>query len=286
MSRPYPPHPPRSTRSEPAPDPTARRSGRRYAPRADRHQYDLPYGRPRDGAASTEVIEDHPAPNYGGDYGRDYDSNYDDVEDYDEYEYGDYDDFDAFDSRWKWVAGVAGAVLLVAVICTVIILGGGDSGSVSATVDAPAATTSAAPSTSAAPPEATSKVPVPSTSLPAETVTTITPSPTATVAPPPPVATPQAPVPAAAGTVTYQVTGTRAMIDLVTVIYTDAKGALQTDLNVALPWSKTVVLDPGVTLSSVTATSVTGQLNCSITDASGGTIALQTNNSMITTCTS
>ena len=80
-------------------------------------------------------------------------------------------------------------------------------------------------------------------------------------------------------------TGNRQLIDLVTVIYTDQQGALQTDVNVALPWSKTVVLDPGVELSSVTATSVAGQLNCSITDASGGLIAQQSTNSMIATCT-
>jgi hypothetical protein len=69
------------------------------------------------------------------------------------------------------------------------------------------------------------------------------------------------------------------------VLYTDQQGALQTDLNVALPWSKTIVLDPGVDLTSVTATSMMGQLNCSITDAGGATIVAQANNSMITTCT-
>ena len=85
--------------------------------------------------------------------------------------------------------------------------------------------------------------------------------------------------------VTYQVTGSRQLIDLVTVIYTDEQGALQTDVNVALPWTKTVVLDPGVELSSVTATSVAGQLNCTITDASGATLAAQNNNTMIANCT-
>ena len=64
-----------------------------------------------------------------------------------------------------------------------------------------------------------------------------------------------------------------------------AQGALQTDVNVALPWAKTVVLDPGVELRSVTATSVAGQLNCSITDASGATIAAQNNNTLIAACT-
>ena len=99
---------------------------------------------------------------------------------------------------------------------------------------------------------------------------------------------PEAPVadPAlAARTVTYHVTGNRQLIDLITVIYTDQQGALQTDVNVALPWVKTVVLDPGVSLSSVTATSVGGQLNCSIVDGSGAAVAVQANNSMIATCT-
>jgi hypothetical protein len=86
-------------------------------------------------------------------------------------------------------------------------------------------------------------------------------------------------------TITYQVTGSRQLLDLITVIYTDQQGALQTEVNVALPWSKTVVLNPGVDLTSVTATSITGQLNCSITDAGGAAIAAQTNNSMIATCT-
>jgi hypothetical protein len=45
------------------------------------------------------------------------------------------------------------------------------------------------------------------------------------------------------------------------------------------------VLNPGVELKSVTATSVAGQLNCSITDAAGTLIAAQNTNSMIATCT-
>jgi hypothetical protein len=121
-------------------------------------------------------------------------------------------------------------------------------------------------------------------SLTPETVTTV--SPTAEAAPPaaPAEAVPPPPAPSPR-TVTYRVTGSRQLIDLVTVIYTDQQGALQTDVNVALPWAKTVVLDPGVELKSVTATSVMGQLNCSITDAAGALIAAQNNNSMIATCT-
>jgi hypothetical protein len=203
----------------------------------------------------------------------------DEFEGLDEYAYDeDYDDYEPIDRRWIWVAGVAGAILLVAVICTVVILGGGDSGSVSTTI---ATSTTAQPAaTTSAPPATTPALP-PAVSLPPETVTTVSPSPTASAEPS--VAPPQAaPSPR---TITYTVTGNRQLIDLVTVIYTDQQGALQTDVNVALPWSKTVVLDPGVELSSVTATSVAGQLNCSITDAAGALIAAQNTNSMIATCT-
>jgi hypothetical protein len=238
----------------------------RYGSRAD-----------RTGSTETVVLDEFDDAKYAADYD-DYDTELDaDYEDYDDYA-------DPIDRRWIWVAGVAGVILLVAVICTVVILGGGDSGSVSKTVSPPTAT-SAAPTTSTAPPVATSRPPVPAPGpLTPETVTTVAPSPTATAEP-----APSATAPAVAApdprTVTYQVTGTRQLLDMITVIYTDQQGALQTELNVALPWTKTVVLDPGVTLTSVTGTSLLGQLDCSITDANGATIAAQANNTMITTCT-
>jgi hypothetical protein len=225
-------------------------------------------------------------PSHGDDGGETVDldrERYDDDQGLEDYEdYADYEDDDhqPIDRRWIWVAGVAGAILLVAVICTVVILGGGDSGSVSTTVLPPATTRPAA--TASAPPVATTpSAPPPAAPLPPETVTTLTPT---ASAPPSDAPTPAATAPAP-NTITYRVTGNRNLIDLVTVIYTDAQGALQTDINVALPWSKTVVLDQGVQLSSVTATSVTGQLNCSITDASGTAIAAQNNNTMIANCT-
>jgi hypothetical protein len=205
--------------------------------------------------------------------------------------YYEYDE--PIDRRWIWVAGVAAAILLVAVICTVVILGGGDSGPVTATVTPPAPTTSAAaavtttPSAAAAPRVA--PVAPPTASLAPETVTTITPSatPTASVEAPTEAALPAAAAPPAAAsqTVTYRITGNHPLLDFVTVIYTDGQGALQTDVNVALPWSKSITLNPGVGLTSVTATSVTGQLNCAITDGSGTPIAAQSNNAMITSCT-
>jgi hypothetical protein len=204
------------------------------------------------------------------------DSAYPGLDGYEEYD-EEYDE--PIDRRWIWVAGVAGAILLVAVICAVVILGGGDSGSVSTTI-VPSTTTAQPAATTSAPPATTpAAAPPPAAPLPPETVTTLTPSASAS-----PSAAPTETAPAT-NTVTYQVTGNRQLVDFITVIYTDAQGALQTDVNVALPWSRTVVLNPGVTLSSVTATSVGGQLNCNITDGSGATLAAQTNNSMIATCT-
>ncbi|MEO3756728.1 hypothetical protein ABGB19_00325 [Mycobacterium sp. B14F4] len=216
-----------------------------------------------------------------------YDYDYDGPQELDEY--GDFDqqayDEERLDRRWMWIAGIAGVILFIAVGTTGVILGGGDSGSVSATATSEASATSAAPLTTSAPAAATPAPAVPA--LPPETVTTVsptaeatvepTPTPTQAAAPPPPAPSPR--------TITYRVTGNRQLIDLVTVIYTDQRGALQTDVNVALPWAKTVVLDPGVELKSVTATSVAGQLNCSITDAAGTLITAQNNNSMIATCT-
>jgi Mycobacterium membrane protein len=201
--------------------------------------------------------------------------------------YADDDDVIApIDERWRPVAVIAGIVFVLAVIATVVIVNGGDSASTSATV--------VPPSRSVTSPRL-SAPPVPS--LPRETVTTVTPpprkpSPTPTAGPtdaptvvPPPVAAPSVPPDVAARTFVYRVTGTKGLLDLVTVVYTDAQGAPQTDFNVSLPWSRTVVMNPGVQLRSVVATSLTGHLNCSITDGAGQPVAMSTSSAMIATCT-
>ena len=125
--------------------------------------------------------------------GEDYNDAEDDAENYD-----DYIDEARLDRRWMWIAGVAGAILFVAVITASMILGGGDSGSVSATVASPLPTPSSAP----APTQDLAAPPAPT--LPAETVTTVsptaeTPVPTAAPAPTAVLPAPQAvPPPAAA----------------------------------------------------------------------------------------
>jgi hypothetical protein len=286
MSRHYPPQSPLP------PLPPYRPYASTRTERLDAPHADAPgYG---DSVGSHRSWDDRGPSEYPyGDYGRhsqdyrtdDYGGEDYDAEDYDAYVEGE----GSTDRRWAWIAGAAGAILLVAVICTAVILGGGDSGSVSATVGTPAH--SRAPVTTSALPEPSAAAP-PAMELPPETITTVTPtrpstpapSATATPAPQPgPAAVP--PATASPRTITYTVNGANQLIDLVTVIYTDQQGALKTDVNVALPWSKTIVLDPGVELKSVTATSVGGQLTCAITDANGATLVAQTNASMIATCT-
>jgi hypothetical protein len=198
--------------------------------------------------------------------------------------YADGDDLYApVDQRWRPIAAIAGIVFVLAVIATVVIVNGGDSASTSATVVVPPSrSVTATPWPSAGP------------SLPPETVTTVTPpprqpSPTATsTAPtviPPPAAVPSVPPDVAARTFVYRVTGTKGLLDLVTIVYTDAQGAPETDFNVSLPWSRTVVMNPGMELRSVVATSLTGHLNCSITDGAGQPVAISTSSAMIATCT-
>lgn len=165
-------------------------------------------------------------------------------------------------------------------IATAVIVNGGDGASTSATVVPPKRSITATPR--------------PSATLPPETATTVTPpprppSPTATSSPPPvippPAAIPSVPPEVAARTFTYQVTGTKSLLDLVTIVYADAQGVPQTDFNASLPWSRTVVMNPGAEFRSVVATSLTGHLNCSIMDGVGQPIAVSTSGAMIATCT-
>ncbi|MCV7193184.1 hypothetical protein [Mycolicibacterium brumae] len=251
-------------------------------------------------AATTALYDD--APEYQPEYTRnrgyadddapsdswDYDGEYDGLDE----EYDPHYEHYAPDTRWRFVAVIAGIVLLVALIGTAVALRGRDASTVAVTPSptAPATTprtvtatippsTTAAPSTSAA-------VPAPSGEANPETVVTVPPSTTAHQNPPADPLPPAAEVdPAVAQrTVTYTVTGNRQLFDLVTVIYTDEQGFPRTDINVALPWTRTVVLNPGVTLKSVTATSVAGQLNCAINDGAGSMLAQQNAGTILAAC--
>ncbi|OBI12320.1 hypothetical protein A5712_07705 [Mycobacterium sp. E2327] len=197
------------------------------------------------------------------------------------------------DTRWRPAAAILGAVVALGAVATAVIINSGDSASTKATVGAPPPR----PLTSAPPaPRTPIAQPSPSASpsqtpLPPETVTTLAPPPSAsttllptpTAAPPPPGAPP--PVALNPRTVIYSVTGTKQLLDLVNVVYTDARGYPQTEFNVSLPWSKVVVLNPGVTTESVVATSFMGRLNCAIVNAAGQPVVASANNGVMATCT-
>ncbi|WP_139828907.1 hypothetical protein [Mycobacterium riyadhense] len=202
------------------------------------------------------------------------------------------------DSRWRPVAAIVGGVVALGALATAVIINSGDSATTKATVGAPAPrpVLSTTPRSTAPPSMAPRVAPTspPSTlrpQLPPETVTTLTPSsPWPSTAPRTPTAVPpQTAAPPGAAlsprTVVYSVTGTKQLLDLVNVVYTDERGFLKTDVNVALPWTKVVVLNPGVQTESVIATSLRGRLNCAIVNAQGQLVVASTSYGIIATCT-
>lgn len=214
------------------------------------------------------------------DYGDDRDDgHYSDDEDYGDY--GDYgDQLGMVDRRWRGVALTAGLVLLAAVITTVVILtGGGDGGTAGTVATSPRTVIATVPPPSAtAPAKTTASAPPATTTRAPAATSTVSPAPSATTGVP-------AADPASPYTVTYTVTGTKSLLDLVTIVYTDEQGFPHTDVNPALPWTRRVTLNPGVTIRSITATSLRSKLNCSITDGAGQLVAVAANDSIIATCT-
>lgn len=206
------------------------------------------------------------------------------------------------DRRWRPVTAFAGVVVALGSIATAVVINSGDSASTRATVAPGPRTVMTTPSNPASPSRApsTTRPTVPPSAtlrpsrtpeLPPETVTTVPPSlypstgpSNAPTAAPPPTGLP----PSATlnpRTVVYTVSGTKQLFDLVTIVYTDARGFPQTEFNVALPWTKAVVLNPGVQTESVIATSFYSRLNCAVINAAGQPVLASANNSVIATCT-
>ncbi len=221
------------------------------------------------------------------------------VQDYpdDDYDGADTDVLDGYgdlawpaDTRWRPAAAILGAVVAVGALATAVIINSGDSASTKATVGPPVPP----PLTSAAPAPKTTAPPSASlTPLPPETVTTVTPPPSASPSPVPTQTPTAAPLPTGAPppvalnprTVVYSVTGTKQLLDLVNVVYTDARGYPHSEFNVSLPWQKVIVLNPGVQTVSVVATSFYGQLNCSVVNAAGQPVVMSANHGPVATCT-
>jgi hypothetical protein len=217
-----------------------------------------------------------------------------------ENEYDENDDYSwtgwPADPRRRPVTAILGAVVALGAVAAAVILNSGDSASTKATVGAPVPhpVTSAPATTKASVPPSASPSPSRVPQLPPETFTTVPPpsaapgmGPAGTPTAAPPAIAPVQPPTAGLNprTVVYNVTGTKQLLDLVNVVYTDARGYPQTEFNVSLPWTKMVVLNPGVQTESVVATSFLGQLNCSVVNAAGQMIVASMNNSSLATCT-
>ncbi len=158
--------------------------------------------------------------------------------------------------RWLWIAAGAAILLIVGLVLALVIV---SNSSRDTTVVAPPSSTTAlprpatpAPSSSVPTPTATSEAPLPLPSAPTESV-----APTEPGLPPP--------EPPATGTetVVYRVSGEGRAIN---ITYVDSGRVMQTEFNVALPWSKQVSLSaPAKSSASVAVVNVGRDVSCSIT---------------------
>jgi hypothetical protein len=168
------------------------------------------------GGYHTGAYDDH---DVEGEYGIEGIEDYDSVSD----SYPDsYPPYGYRDNRWRWVAGLAAVVLLVAVVAIVAVVRDGNTATTSSTpTSRELSAQDEAPSTTprtviaTVPPSASAT----QTPLPPETVVTVTTTPSA-VAAPPPAAPPPADAQPDTRTITYTVTGSRQLFDLISVIYT------------------------------------------------------------------
>lgn len=160
-------------------------------------------------------------------------------------------------SRWLWVAAVAAVLLVTGLVLALVIV-----------------SNSSKDSTIVAPPssETMTTVPRPTTSTPRTRVPTRTaipepvpiptqpPGPTATTGPT--TGVPPTQTPTGTETVVYTVNGQGRAIN---ITYVDTGGIMQTEFNVALPWSKEVTLTaPAKTAASVAVVNIGRDVTCSV----------------------
>jgi Mycobacterium membrane protein len=139
--------------------------------------------------------------------------------------------------RWLWIAAVA-AVLVVAALVIALVIANGTAG------------------------KQTAVAPLPSSSNPASTKPTA-PSPSATTSEPTSTESGPPPNASAMQTVEYNVTGDGRAIS---ITYVDNDGMMQTEFNVALPWSKEVSLPAsGGRTANITIINIGHDVTCSVT---------------------
>jgi len=175
--------------------------------------------------------------------------------------------------RWLWIAAAAAVLLVAGLVLALVIVSSSSrestvvappSQSTSATTPRPATTTTRTPTTTRAP------LPLP---LPLPTAT-----PEPTIPGEPPVETTS---PTGTETVVYTVNGEGRAIN---ITYVDTGGIMQTEFNVALPWSKEVSLAaPAKTSASVAVVNVGRDVTCTV--SVNGTQVRQRSGRGLTICT-
>jgi hypothetical protein len=166
--------------------------------------------------------------------------------------------------NWLWLVAGAAVLLVVGMVIALVIANGSGQNSATVTPVSPLPT-------------------APSTPIPKRTPTT-TPPPTRSTTPgttpstPPPTTSTTAGVPE---TIVYSVTGTGRALS---IAYIDTGGVLQTEFNVALPWTKQVTLTPPAsTAAAVTVVNFGEQVTCSL--SVDGAPVRQRTGSILTVCT-
>lgn len=139
--------------------------------------------------------------------------------------------------RWLWIAAVAAALLVIALVIALVI-GNGSARKQTAVPPLPAM-----PSTRSAPPSSTPSL-------------TPSPTPSGTAAPPPQAGA------GATDSVVYNVTGEGRAIS---ITYRDSGGALHIEFNVALPWSREASLAKSGDHANVTIVNIGHNVTCTLT---------------------
>ena len=161
--------------------------------------------------------------------------------------------------RWLWIAAAAAVLLVAGLVLALVIV---SSNSRESTVLAPPETSTTTSSAVSGPSTSTTTRPP----LPTGTTSAPLPAPTASAQPtesvePSDSAAPPSP-PAGTDTVVYSVSGEGRAIN---ITYVDTGGIMQTEFNVALPWSKEVSLSaPAKNSASVAVVNVGRDVTCTV----------------------
>ena len=171
--------------------------------------------------------------------------------------------------RWLWIAAAAAVLLVTGLVVALVIV---SNASRESTVVAPPT-----PPTNPQTLPRLTPVPLPPTVRPPLPTATANPQPTATGGP----GAPATQAPTASETVVYRVTGEGRAIN---ITYVDTDGVMQTEFNVALPWSKEVSLAaPAKNSASVAVVNVGRDVTCSV--AVNGAQVRQRTGRGLTICT-